>query len=87
MQQAQMQAQMQAQQEAMAQQQQQLAQQQQQLLAAQAAAGQSAATPSASASPRTDDLIAQLEKLSEMQKAGILTPEEFAQQKARLLGS
>ena len=33
----------------------------------------------------TDDLIAQLEKLGELRDKGILTDEEFAQQKARLI--
>ena len=32
-----------------------------------------------------DDMIAQLEKLGELHEKGILTDEEFAQQKARLL--
>ena len=32
-----------------------------------------------------DDMIAQLEKLGELREKGILTDEEFAQQKARLL--
>jgi hypothetical protein len=35
----------------------------------------------------TDESIARLQKLAEVQKAGILTPEEFATQKARILGS
>jgi hypothetical protein len=35
----------------------------------------------------TDESIARLQKLAELQKAGILTPEEFATQKARILGS
>src|SRR5262249_43860308 len=74
-QQAQLQAQLQAQQAA-------LAQQQQQLLAAQAAQSQPV-----SSGGNTDDTIAQLQKLGELQKQGILTPEEFAQQKARILGS
>lgn len=34
----------------------------------------------------TDDQIAQLEKLAELQKQGILTPEEFAAKKAQILG-
>ena len=34
-----------------------------------------------------DDTIAQLQRLGELQKQGILTPEEFAQQKARILGA
>ena len=42
----------------------------------------------APASPEADDgssLIAQLEKLGDLRDKGILTDEEFAQQKARLL--
>ncbi len=34
----------------------------------------------------TNDQIAQLEKLAELQKAGILTPEEFAAKKSQILG-
>jgi hypothetical protein len=34
----------------------------------------------------TDDAIARIQKLAEMNKAGILTDEEFATQKARILG-
>jgi hypothetical protein len=46
-----------------------------------------AATP-AEAAPKglTDESIAQLQKLAELNKAGILTDEEFATQKARILG-
>jgi Short C-terminal domain len=46
-----------------------------------------AATP-AEATPKglTDESIAQLQKLAELNKAGILTDEEFATQKARILG-
>ena len=46
-----------------------------------------AATP-AEAAPKglTDEAIAQLQKLAELNKAGILTDEEFATQKARILG-
>ncbi len=40
----------------------------------------------ASAAAGADDVIMQLQKLGELQKQGILTPEEFAQQKARILG-
>ena len=69
------QAQLQAQQEALAQ------QQQQQMLAAQAAP-----PPVASPGSTTDATIRQLQQLAELQKQGILTPEEFAQQKAMLLG-
>jgi TM2 domain-containing membrane protein YozV len=42
----------------------------------------------APAPPRsTEELAAQLERLNELRIAGLLTDEEFAQQKARLLGS
>jgi hypothetical protein len=34
----------------------------------------------------TDEAIARIQKLAEMNKAGILTDEEFATQKARILG-
>lgn len=34
----------------------------------------------------TDDQIAQLEKLAELQKAGILTAEEFSAKKQQILG-
>ena len=52
------------------------------------AAVQAAPVASAPASTGlTDESIARLQKLAELQKAGILTPEEFATQKARILGS
>lgn len=34
----------------------------------------------------TDDQIAQLQKLADLQQQGILTPEEFAAKKAQILG-
>ena len=48
------------------------------------------AAPAAPAEPApaaglTDDKIAQLQKLAELHKSGILTDEEFAAQKAKLL--
>lgn len=58
------------------------AQQQQQAQQAQQASPPQAASPGA----LTDSMIAQLQQLAELQKQGILTPEEFAQQKARILG-
>lgn len=70
-------AQLQAQQEALTQQ-----QQQRQMLAAQASHPQ-AASPGST----TSAMIAQLQQLAELQQQGILTPEEFAQQKARVLAS
>lgn len=48
-----------------------------------------AAAPVAAAAPApalTDEAIARLKQLSELQAAGILTEAEFAEQKARLLG-
>ena len=41
--------------------------------------------PAAPAADAGDDLIAQLEKLGELRDKGILTDEEFAAQKAKLL--
>ncbi len=43
--------------------------------------------PAASAAPAvTDDVIAQLQKLGELKAAGVLTDEEFAALKAKLIG-
>jgi membrane protease subunit (stomatin/prohibitin family) len=39
------------------------------------------------AAPAADDKFAQLEKLAELQKQGILTDEEFAAEKAKILAS
>lgn len=44
------------------------------------------AEPVAPAAPSTEDVIAQLKKFAELRDAGILTDEEFAAQKAKLLG-
>jgi len=74
------QQQMNAQMEAMQQQQAMLAQQQAML------AQQAQAQPAQVAAPAADDTIAQLQKLAELQKAGILTEEEFAAKKKQLLG-
>jgi len=49
----------------------------------QAAAQQAAAPPAA---PAEDDAIAQIEKLGALKEKGLLTEEEFAAQKAKLLG-
>jgi membrane protease subunit (stomatin/prohibitin family) len=46
---------------------------------------QAAAPPPAA--PDADDKFAQLEKLAELQKQGILTDEEFAAEKAKILAS
>ena len=42
--------------------------------------------PAAPAASATDH-VAQLERLAELQKQGVLTPEEFAAEKARILQS
>jgi hypothetical protein len=39
------------------------------------------------AAPAGDDMITQLQKLGELKTAGVLTEEEFAAQKAKILGS
>ncbi len=49
-------------------------------------AEQQAAAPPPEA-PAEDDKYAQLAKLAELQKQGILTDEEFAAEKAKILGS
>ncbi|MFE5311303.1 SHOCT domain-containing protein [Isoptericola sp. NPDC056605] len=48
---------------------------------------QYAPPPLAPAAASGDDVIAQLEKLGRLRDSGVLTDEEFAAQKARLLGS
>jgi hypothetical protein len=58
--------------------------------ARQAAAAQPAASASASAAAAapgglSDEAIAKLQKLAELHGAGVLTAEEFAEQKARIL--
>ncbi len=45
-----------------------------------------AEAPQAATPVDTNDQIAQLEKLAELQKAGILTPEEFTAKKQQILG-
>ena len=52
----------------------------------QQAAAQQAAPPPPAASPETDT-IAQLKQLGELHEQGILTDDEFAAQKAKLLGT
>ena len=49
---------------------------------------QAAPPPPPAAAPATgsDDMITQLQKLGELHRQGILTDEEFAAQKAKLLG-
>ena len=63
------------------------AQQEQQQSAQQYAPPPPAPAPAAAApADDGDDLIAQLEKLGQLRDKGILTDEEFAAQKAKLLG-
>ena len=71
----------------------QLAAQQQQLAAMQAAQAAAPAAPApepapaAPASLTMDEKVAHLQQLAELHKAGILTDEEFAAQKAKILAS
>jgi hypothetical protein len=51
------------------------------------AAQQAAAPQAAPAAPAADDKFAQLEKLAELNKQGILNDEEFAAEKAKILAS
>lgn len=44
-----------------------------------------APAPPAAPAPTSDDMFAQLEKLGQLRDAGVLTDEEFAAQKARIL--
>jgi Short C-terminal domain len=48
---------------------------------------QQAYAPPPQAAPAQDDMITQLQKLGELKAAGVLTEEEFAAQKAKILGS
>jgi hypothetical protein len=50
-------------------------------------AQEQAMAPPPAAAPAEDDKFAQLEKLAELNKQGILTDEEFAAEKAKILGS
>lgn len=62
--------------------------QQQQQAATEAAAQQAAAAAQyrpVAAAPPADDAVSQLERLAALQQQGILTPEEFAAQKAKIL--
>ena len=54
--------------------------------AAQAVAAQQAAAPAAAPAPAGDDTITKLQELAALKEQGILTEEEFAAQKARILG-
>jgi len=48
---------------------------------------QQPAAPPPPAAASTDDVLAQLEQLGKLKEQGVLTEEEFAAQKARILGS
>jgi Short C-terminal domain/Domain of unknwon function (DUF3824) len=48
---------------------------------------QAYAPPPQQAAPAQQDMITQLQKLGELKAAGVLTEEEFAAQKAKILGS
>jgi|SRR5690348_3242600 hypothetical protein len=54
--------------------------------AQQAQAQQQQQAQTASPAANTDTMISQLQQLAELQNLGILTPDEFTQQKARILG-
>jgi hypothetical protein len=45
------------------------------------------APPAAAAAPAQDDVVSQLKEFSQLHEQGILTDDEFAAQKAKLLGS
>jgi hypothetical protein len=66
-----------------AQEEQQYAQQQQQY----AQQPQYAPEPQYAAAPEQDDMVAQLKQLAELKAQGILTEEEFATQKAKILAA
>jgi Short C-terminal domain len=46
-----------------------------------------APAPQEPAAPTQDDMLTQLQKLGELKASGVLTEEEFAAQKAKILGS
>jgi outer membrane murein-binding lipoprotein Lpp len=75
------QQQLQAQQEALTQHQQWLAMQQH------AKPSEPSASPSTGKGGLSQETMARLQQLADLEKQGILTPEEFAQQKAKILGS
>ena len=53
----------------------------------QAYAQQAPPPPPPPAAPAQDDMLTQLQKLGELKAAGVLTEEEFAAQKAKILAS
>jgi hypothetical protein len=60
---------------------------QKQQAAAAAAAPAPEAAPAPAPEPAGDDMVAQLRELAQLRDDGILTEDEFAAQKARLLGA
>jgi hypothetical protein len=80
------------QQEAMAQQaafdsQEQIQQMQAQMAQMQAQQAAAAMAPAAAPATASPDMMAQLQQLTQMKQAGVLTDEEFAAAKAKLLGA
>ena len=57
----------------------------QQVAAEQAAVAAPVRAPAAPAAPSQDDLIAKLQQLGQLHASGILSDDEFAQAKAKLL--
>lgn len=53
--------------------------------AAEQAQQQEAVAPAPAAAPAADDLVAQLEKLASLKASGVLSDEEFAAAKAKLI--
>lgn len=60
--------------------------QEQQAQQAQAAPAPVAPAPAPEPAPAADDSMAQLQKLADLHKAGVLTDEEFSASKAKILG-
>lgn len=60
---------------------------QMQAAAAQAAAAQAAAAPAAPAAAPADDPVAKLKELASLHASGVLSDEEFAAMKAKILAS
>lgn len=60
---------------------------QQEQVDTQVAAALAAQAPAAPVAPAADDVITRLTQLGELRAAGVLTDEEFAVQKARVLGA
>ncbi len=58
-----------------------------QAAAAQAAAAQAAAAPAPAAAPAAEDPVAKLKELADLKAAGVLSEEEFAAMKAKILAS